>query len=140
MAYKRKSWQEKFESIIQFEVKLTDKKFADIPEGAKMLIATPKIIEDYIFQIPEGTETDLKTIRKDLALQFGAEYTCPVTTGIFLRIVAEKAYESYQNGKHLHEIAPFWRVIKPKDKILDKLSFGAAFVLKMKAKEDGQIE
>jgi hypothetical protein len=135
MVYKRKSWQEKFESINQFEVKLTDKKFADIPEGAKMLIATPKIIEDYIFQIPEGTETDLKTLRKDLALQYGAEYTCPVTTGIFLRIVAEKAFESYQNGKELNKIAPFWRTIKPKDKILTKLSFGSNFVFDMKAKE-----
>jgi hypothetical protein len=135
MVYKRKSWQEKFESINQFEVKLTDKKFADIPEGAKMLIATPKIIEDYIFQIPEGTETDLKTLRKDLALQYGAEYTCPVTTGIFLRIVSEKAFESYQNGKELNKIAPFWRTIKPKDKILTKLSFGSNFVFDMKAKE-----
>lgn len=135
MAYKRKSWQAKFESINQFEVKLTDKKFADIPEGAKMLIATPKIIEDYIFQIPEGTETDLKTLRKDLAMQYGAEYTCPVTTGIFLRIVAEKAFESYQNGTELNKIAPFWRTIKPKDKILTKLSFGSNFVFDMKAQE-----
>ena len=135
MAYKRKSWQAKFESINQFEVKLTDKIFADIPEGAKMLIATPKIIEDYIFQIPEGTETDLKTLRKDLAMQYGAEYTCPVTTGIFLRIVAEKAFESYQNGTELNKIAPFWRTIKPKDKILTKLSFGSNFVFDMKAQE-----
>ena len=63
-----------------------------------MLIPTPKLIDAYIRQIPEGKAVDSQTLRKDLALQNGAEVTCPLTTGIFLRIVAEAAQEAYEMG------------------------------------------
>ena len=88
-----------------------------------MLIATPKLIDEYIRQIPEGTETDLKTMRKDLAIDLFADKTCPVTAGIFLRIVTEKAYEEWSNGVNENEITPFWRVINAKAPIVKKLSF-----------------
>ncbi len=76
-----------------YEVKTIDTKFADIPAGGSMLIATPEIVADYVRNIPEGTHTSLQQMRKDLAAEYNAEYCCPVTAGIFLRIVAEAAYE-----------------------------------------------
>ena len=57
--------------------------------GENMLIATPKIIDEYINQIPKGINVNIKTLRKDLALTYNVDTTCPVTTGIFLRIVSE---------------------------------------------------
>lgn len=79
-----------------------------------MLVTTPLIMDAYIRQIPKGHFTDIKQIRKDLAAEYKAEYTCPVTTGIFIRIVAEVAYEEYEKGKPLSKITAFWRAMNVK--------------------------
>lgn len=133
MATKTKSWAEKYNTRTKPEIKKIDKAFADIPEGATMLIATPQIIEDYIKSIPQGKTVDIKTIRKDLAIEYNAEYTCPVTTGIFLRIVAEANYEKLKNDKN---IAPFWRVIDGKSPVAKKLTFGTDFISEQRSKEN----
>lgn len=133
MATKTKSWAEKYNTRTKPEIKKIDKAFADIPDGATMLIATPQIIEDYIKSIPQGKTVDIKTIRKDLAIEYNAEYTCPVTTGIFLRIVAEANYEKLKNDKN---IAPFWRVIDGKSPIAKKLTFDTDFIFEQRNKEN----
>jgi hypothetical protein len=135
---KGKTWSDKINSDKSHEVKKNEKGFADIPPGSSMLIATPKIIDEYVVQIPKGTQVSLQTMRKDLATQFNAEYTCPVTTGIFLRIVAEAAHEQYSKGKPLSKITPFWRVIDEKSAIGKKVSFGSDFI-KAQRKKEGLI-
>lgn len=117
------------------EVKKNDYDFADIPAGAKMLIATPQIVDAYIRQIPKGHFTGIKQMRKDLAAEYKAQYTCPVTTGIFIRIVAEAAYEEYEKGKALSKITPFWRALSVKSPSAKKLSFGIKFLKDMQKKE-----
>jgi hypothetical protein len=102
-----------------------------------MLIPTPKLIDDYIRQIPKGKRVDNITLRKDLAIEYGAEVTCPLTTGIFLRIVAEAAHEEYKNGKDIGDISPFWRVIDEKSTTAKKLTFGTAFLKEQQRKEAG---
>jgi hypothetical protein len=134
-AKKTKSWAEKYQTRPHPEVKRIEKAFADIPEGGLMLIATPQIIEDYLKEIPVGKTVKLNTLRQDLALEHQAEYTCPVTTGIFLRIVAEANYEALNNGKPLEQIAPFWRVIDEKMPLAKKLSFGVDFIKERRAWE-----
>lgn len=135
MAYKRKSWAEKMNPEAQYKIEKTDKKFADIPEGCKMLIATPSIVDEYIRHIPEGSATTLQQMRKDLAAKYQADYTCPITSGIFVRIVAEHAYEQLQSGKSIEEITPFWRIIDLKSPAAKKLSFGTEFLKQQRAKE-----
>ncbi|HNR17858.1 MAG TPA: hypothetical protein PKG90_14410 [Chitinophagaceae bacterium] len=132
---KRKTWQEKLHIDKKAEVKKNDYDFADIPAGSKMLIATPLIVDEYIRQIPKGHFTDIKQIRKDLAAEYKAQYTCPVTTGIFIRIVAEAAYEEYEKGKPLSKITPFWRALSAKSPSAKKLSFGLKFLLDQQKKE-----
>jgi hypothetical protein len=134
-AYKRKSWQEKLHVDKNAEVKKNEVDFADIPAGSNMLIATPLIVDEYIRQIPKGHFTDIKQIRKDLAAEYKAEYTCPVTTGIFIRIVAEAAYEEYEKGKPISKITPFWRALSAKSPSAKKLSFGIKFLLDQQKKE-----
>jgi hypothetical protein len=95
-AYTRKSWVEKRDLAKEAEVKKCPKAFADINEGEKMLIATPAIVDAYIREIPKGKEVTLAQMRKDLAMEYQAHKTCPVTAGIFLRIVAEAAFEEYE--------------------------------------------
>ncbi|TVP47366.1 MAG: hypothetical protein EA341_12865 [Mongoliibacter sp.] len=131
----KKTWIEKRDIQKIPKVKRTDKDFADIPAGSTMLIATPQLVDAYVKTIPEGRSLDIKTIRKDLALEYGADYTCPVTTGIFLRIVAESAHEELQNGGNLETITPFWRVVDPKSTLAKKLTFGKELLMEMREKE-----
>src|SRR4051812_4417783 len=120
MAYTRKTWLEKFHNGKPDKVEITDRAFADIPAGASMYIATPEIIDTYIRCIPEGTHTSLQQMRKDLAAEHHAEYCCPITSGIFLRMVSEAAHEQYVNGTPLKKITPFWRMIDSKAPVAKK--------------------
>ena len=117
------------------KIKRIEIDFADIPAGSTMFIATPKLIDQYIKEIGVGKRVDIKTLRKDLALEHKADYTCTVTTGIFLRIVAEANYEKLQQGKSLEEITPFWRAIEPNSTFAKKLTFGQEFLLQQVDKE-----
>jgi hypothetical protein len=131
----KKSWQQKLHNGKELKIEVTEKDFADIPAGSKMLIATPEIVNDYVRQIPEGVHTSLQQMRKDLAAEYHADYTCPVTSGIFLRIAAEAAYEEYLAGKSAGDITAFWRMIDSKSPALKKLSCGKEFVLEQRKKE-----
>jgi hypothetical protein len=130
-----RSWSEKLHEAKEPQVKRLDKSFADMPGGCIMLIATPKIVDTYIKKIPKGKSIDVLTLRDDLAKEFHAEKTCPLTTGIFLRIVAEAAYEQHLLGTTWSKVTPFWRVIDDKSNLAKKLSFGSDIVYDMRKKE-----
>jgi hypothetical protein len=134
-AHKRKSWQEKLNVDRKPVIEKADKDFAGIKTGQMMLIPTPKLVDAYIRQIPEGKQVDITTIRKDLAAEYHAEVTCPLTTGIFLRIAAEAAYEQYQGGTPLNRITPFWRVINEHSPAAKKLTFGTRLLKEQRKKE-----
>ncbi len=131
----KKTWLDKLDETKEPKIKRIDIDFADIPAGSNMFIATPKIIDKYIQEIGVGKRIDTKTLRKDLAIAHNADYTCPVTAGIFLRIVAEANYEKLQQGKNVEEITPFWRVIEPNSVLAKKLTFGQDFLLQQIEKE-----
>lgn len=124
----KKTWLDKLNEKKEPQTKRADISFADIPKGSVMFIATPKLIDQYIREIGYGKNVDTKTLRKDLALQHNADNTCPITTGIFLKIVAEANYEKLQQGKPINEVTPFWRVIDPNSTLAKKLSFGQDFI------------
>jgi hypothetical protein len=134
-AYKRKTWAEKLNIDCRPVIEKADKDFAGIKAGQIMLIPTPKIVDAYMRQIPEGTRVGKETIRKDLAAEYHAEITCPLTTGIFIRIAAEAAYEEYKKGQPLNKITPFWRVISEKSPTAKKLTFGTKFLKEQQRKE-----
>lgn len=133
--YYRKTWQEKLTGHNELQVKKADKDFAGIKAGQLMLIPTPLVIDRYIRQIPRGTNVTMETLRRDLALEHGAAVTCPLTTGMFVRIVAEAAYEAYENGTPLPEITPFWRVIGENAPAAARLSFGTEFLIEQRRAE-----
>lgn len=135
MKSKKKSWAEKMRADMQHEVKTNDKDFADIPAGHSFLIATPSIVNEYVRNIPEGKHVTIKQMREDLAAEYHAEYTCPVTSGIFLRIVAENAWEELMKGKSVARITPFWRMIDLKSPSAKKLACGTDFIREMREKE-----
>ena len=130
----RKSWKDKMNINKSYVVKRLEKKFSDMKEGENMLIATPMIIDEYIKQIPKGINVNIKTLRRDLALTYNADTTCPLTTGIFIRIVSEAAYENFLNGDR--NITPFWRVVDHESKSASKLACGINFIKKRRVEEN----
>jgi hypothetical protein len=125
MGTRKKSWEEKLNNGAKPEVKELGKAFGGFPVGAKMLIPTPLQFDQYVREIPAGEVRDAKSIRAELASRFDAETTCPVCTGLFLRIVAENALEKLESGTPKDQIAPFWRAIPADSPLAVKLSCGS---------------
>jgi alkylated DNA nucleotide flippase Atl1 len=96
------------------------------PAGA-MLIASPLTVAEAVEQVPAGRVITMGGLRAQLAERYGAEYTCPLTTGIFLRIAAEAAVEEGDGGRQ----TPYWRVVRDDGRLLDKLPGGAAAQAKL---------
>ena len=74
-------------------------------------------------------------MRDDLAKDYQADKTCPVTTGIFLRIVSEASYEEYDNSMDLNAITPFWRMNNPNSNLAEKLACGIDSIVKRQEQE-----
>jgi alkylated DNA nucleotide flippase Atl1 len=104
-------------------------KVVEIPTGMQdqhgsgtMLIARPLDIQALIQQIPEGKVLTVRGLMDRLAVDAGTDTTCPMTTGIFLRIVAEVAELDRADGS---PVAPYWRVLKKGGKLNPKFPGGA---------------
>ena len=108
-------------------VKILDKGFSDISAGEKMLISSPEKISEFIFKIPKGSYLSIKELRRELALKAGADNTCPVTTGIFLRMAIE------QNKDDVN--FPYWRVIDEKHSVVKKLKLDENQIKKRRVDE-----
>ncbi len=140
-----KSWQEKLNSDKPSQRKRIAKAFAGMPSGTLMYISTPMEIDAYVRKLRKGRFVTQKKLREDLATKNNAEATCPVTTGIFLRIVAEAAFEAHQaresgndnaaRARKPRTMTPFWRVIEPDSKLAAKLACGAAFIEQRRKQE-----
>ena len=128
-----KSWSEKFESKSTHDIKIIEKDFWGQKVGDRMLIPTPKLIEDYVDESEKGTFIDPLQMRKDLAAELGADFTCPMTTGIFSRIMAGKNLELH--GENYQSMTPFWRLVDPKSDLAKKLSCGKEVIQRLRASE-----
>jgi hypothetical protein len=128
-----KSWLEKFESKSTHDIKIIENDFWGQKAGDRMLIPTPKLIEDYVNESEIGTIIDPLQMRNDLAAELGADFTCPMTTGIFTRIMAEKNLEIH--GENYQSMTPFWRLVDPKSDLAKKLSCGKEVIQKLRETE-----
>jgi hypothetical protein len=130
-----KSWAEKLNSPKPHQVKPVPMNIAGMKEGQIMLIPTAKIVDAFIRAIPEGSSMDHRALRAALAERYDAEVTCPITTGIFLRIVAEAAWEAHENGAGIDEITPVWRVLDKNSPTVKKISFDPQFLFDQRQRE-----
>lgn len=120
MPTKKKTWIEKRDLAPRPHVTTLNKDFAGTASGAKLLISSPLEIDDFIRSLPKGSFCSPEEMRNQLAKRHKADTTCPLSTGIFLRIVVEAAREDL-NAKSIIEITPFWRVIDAKSKLAKKM-------------------
>ncbi|UCG56686.1 MAG: MGMT family protein [Phycisphaerales bacterium] len=107
-----KSWREKLEYAPPGLPKVVegDAKWEKRLGGRRVLVPTPLLVDAEIRKVRKGKLVTVNQIRNKLAKDFKAESTCPMTTGIFLRIISEAAEEDLRNGKK--RITPYWRVLK----------------------------
>jgi hypothetical protein len=116
-------------------VKPIDRRFAGHDPGDLMLISTPWEISGRIRRLRPGTALTVAEFRERLAKSADADFTCPLSTGIFLRIVAESALEELRQGADPSDVTPFWRVIEPDCALATKLTCGPQFIKRQRARE-----
>ncbi len=109
-------------------VKPLDRCFAGHDVGELTHISTPKKINKRIRRTRPATAITIAQLRERLAKSANADFTCPLSTGIFLRIVAEAALEALAAGDSIDEVTPFWRVVEPGSALATKLSCGPKFI------------
>jgi hypothetical protein len=130
-----KSWSEKFHNGKAPVVAPSIRTVSGFPPGSKMLIPIPAQVDGYIRSIPCGESRTIARMGNDLAQSAGADLTCPMCCGLFLRICSEKAFEELQAGSPIESIAPFWRMAPPGANIRKKLSFAVELIDTMLATE-----
>jgi hypothetical protein len=106
----RTSWQEKMDNpdlpkVVPIPPRM-QKRFGN----GTMLIPSPREVDALIRTVSKGRIVTVSKMREFLAGKYAASVTCPLTTGIFVRIAAEAAEEEARAGKV--RITPYWRVVK----------------------------
>ena len=90
---------------------VTDQKTIERYGGDKMYFASPRMYDELIKQIPAGKLVTTGQLRSYFAAQAGADFTDPMTAGIFTQIVAWASYQRTKDGQTNSE-TPYWRVLK----------------------------
>lgn len=135
MPSRPKTWQQKMQAKPPHTVVL-DKDFAGVPAGARLLISCPLEVEHYLrTQVPPGETRAIQQMRRELARLHGADAACPVSTAIFLRTVAEAAWDQIEAGTPAAQVAPFWRVVEPGTPLAKKLRAGSDWIAQQRAAE-----
>ncbi|WRH63338.1 MAG: hypothetical protein RSE12_03100 [Fuscovulum sp.] len=130
-------WRKRFGAAKDPHVVMLHADFAGVKAGNMMLISSPGEIANYVARIPQGETRTMDRLRNELARKAGANAMCPVTTAIYLRVVAEVALTDLAEGKALDQVVPFWRVVLPGSKVAAKLSCGPDHVAHLIALDQG---
>ena len=131
----KKTAREKLAVEKQIKKVVMDKAWAGMQPGDRMLVATPLMVDAYIRKIPHGKTETIPEMRDALAGAEACDATCPMSTSIFVRMVAEAALEDIADGKAVSEVSPFWRMITGQDKIAKKLNVDPAWIDQQRAME-----
>lgn len=103
---RKKTPLEKLEYPAHPEIKEAPPRWAEQFGGKDMLIPTPGLIIEALSNIQPGELLRVGQLRKALADRASADFACPLTTGIFLRVVAEAAEAGAPQAY------PWWRVVQ----------------------------
>ncbi len=88
--------------------------------GERMLLAPPMAYDEIMRCVPYGKLITVGEIREYLARQNGADFTDPITAGIFVSIAAWASHQ--RNGR---DETPWWRVLKAGGELNEKYPGGA---------------
>ena len=85
---------------------VTDKATIRTYGGSRMLLAPPLAYDALMRRVPTGKLTTVGELRAHLARESGADFTDPMTAGIFVSIAA---WASHQRSE---DKIPYWRTLK----------------------------
>ena len=111
---------------------ITDQKSIEKYGGDRMYFAPPMDYDAAMRRVPYGKLTTVGDIRAFFAAQSGADFTEPITAGIFVSIAA---WASYQRGE---DETPWWRTLKANGELNPKYP-GGAEAQKEKLEAEGHI-
>jgi len=131
----RKSWREKMENPDLPKVVEVPPKWRKRYGSGAMLVPSPREVDALIRAVPKGRLITVGQIRERLATEHGVAVTCPLTTGIFVRIAAEAAEEAALAGRT--RITPYWRVVKDDGSLNPKFP-GGVRAQATRLREEGQ--
>lgn len=97
---------------------ITDQKSIEKYGGNRMYFAPPIDYDRVMKKVPFGKVTTVGEIRKLFARNEGADFTEPITAGIFVSIVA---WASYQRES---DETPYWRTLKANGELNPKYPGG----------------
>ena len=118
----RKSWREKMEGAPEAKLVAIPPRMQKHHGKGTMLIPNPADVDAAIRKV--GKVITLTRLREKLARGAGADITCPLMAGMFVRIVAELAEEDMRAGKS--RVTPYWRVVRDDGQLLETVSSGPA--------------
>ena len=98
--------------------KITDLKSIKKYGGDRMYFAPPIDYDKIMKRIPHGKVITVGKIREYFAKKNGADFTEPITAGIFVSIAA---WASYQREE---ENTPYWRTLKANGELNEKYPGG----------------
>lgn len=111
---------------------ITDPKSIEKYGGNKMYFAPPIDYDKIMKQIPHGKVITVRKIREYFAKLNGADFTEPITAGIFVSIAA---WASYQRSE---DETPYWRTLKANGELNAKYP-GGVEAQKEKLEAEGHI-
>ncbi len=97
---------------------ITDRKSIEKYGGNKMYFAPPLAYDRVMKRVPYGRVTTVGEIREYFAKQSGADFTEPITAGIFVSIAA---WASHQRSG---DETPYWRTLKATGELNEKYPGG----------------
>ncbi len=93
---------------------LKDEKMIKKYGGSKMFFAPPIYYNELMKKVPKGKLITIYQMRNYLAKENNADFTDPMTSGIFVNIVA---WASYQRNE---DITPYWRTLRSDGELNNK--------------------
>lgn len=97
--------------------------------GSRMYFAPPIAYDEVMRRVPFGKLITVGAIREYFARQNGADFTEPITAGIFVSIAAWASYQRKENE------TPYWRTLKANGELNSKYPGGAEAQKAMLEKE-----
>jgi len=98
---------------------LTDTRAIARYGGPRMLLAPPIAYDELMKRVPPGMVITSDRLRAHLAARHDADFTCPLTAGIFVNIAAHASEE--RGGE---DETPWWRTLKKDGELNDKCPDG----------------
>jgi alkylated DNA nucleotide flippase Atl1 len=114
MAYKRKTWQQKMEDkqglpkVIRLEPTFPCGKALmglGAHPGDTVAIVQPRMVKEVMDRVPYGKVITLRELCEVLARDQEAMFSCTLTTGIQVMVVAQATFEAGGD-------TPYWRTLK----------------------------